>query len=46
MVLLPVTDRELIEKCLQNIDVCQRCCLRFTGRNGNGILKLNPNPSE
>ena len=31
MVLLAVTDRQLIEKCLGEAGVCARCALRFTG---------------
>ena len=46
MVLLAVCDKELIEKCLKDVGVCQRCCLRFTGERYAKVYQNTDNCTE
>ena len=46
MVLLPVSDRQLIEKCLAEAGVCARCALRFTGEKYPRYYQASTLPTD
>ena len=46
MVLLAVTDRQLIERCLGEAGVCPRCALRFTGEKHPRYYQASSLPSQ